>query len=436
MSFRSPYRRLTAALFMACIFLFVQKLSGVPPVSLQAPVQGGGLGSQAVPGKLVQDTAPLFQLPADTAIQEFAAASDLSSYALVYNRMKVKAHMEGKPKKLQNNATVVHDGAVVGTYPDVVPFSLRLSPDGSSVAFGVVQWKTWNLPVYWFVRDGDRFDGTGHYLEDVEFQGLAVPWFSPDGGRLAYMMAVKGKRRIMVNEDSVFVSQHARLENPWSPDGKHLAVISLKNGLERLVVDGASTAAARAIRIVKAPGTYVADEEAGATFFLDGSACLAGREIHRVAASPSGDRFAISMTDHDGVLKVLHLEAPCRTLETWEGEDWKEVEDLIISSDGRRVFFSARTQSGLADTPLPQHAAAACGGSIIFESVAMASEPARTAWITAHKGKHGLCLDGKPMGTWDRIETPLVFSKDGKSIAFYAWRKGCLHIEEAALPPL
>jgi hypothetical protein len=240
----------------------------------------------------------------------------------------------------------------------------------------------------------------------------------------------------MVNEDSVFVSQHARLENPWSPDGKHLAVISLKNGLERLVVDGASTAAARAIRIVKAPGTYVADEEAGATFFLDGSACLAGREIHRVAASPSGDRFAISMTDHDGVLKVLHLEAPCRTLETWEGEDWKEVEDLIISSDGRRVFFSARTQSGLADTPLPQHAAAACGGSIIFESVAMASEPARTAWITAHKGKHGLCLDGKPMGTWDRIEPPLVFSKDGKSIAFYAWRKGCLHIEEAALPPL
>jgi hypothetical protein len=430
MNARCLHRCLPAALFTVCILLSVSKISGV---SLPAALVKSGPGGPPAKGQISGGNVPLFKLPPDTTIQEFETTADLSAYALVYNRMKVKAHMEGKPKKLQSNATVVHNGTVVGTYPDVIPFSLELSPAGTSVAFGVVQWKTWNLPVYWIVRDGDRFESTGHYTEDVEFKGLAVPWFSPDGGRVAYMISVKKKRRIMVDEECVFSSQHARIENPWSADGKQLALVSFKNGKERLVVDGDAAAAAAALRVVVAPDTYVADDEGEAAFFIDGKACLAAREVHLAAASLSGDRFALSVTDHDGALKVLHVAAPCKTLETWQGEDWREVSDLTLSPDGKRVFFAAHGDGGPDAALLPEPADPVCGKHVLFHSVTLASEPARTAWIVAIEGKHGLCLDGRLLGTRDRIEAPMAFSTDGKSLTFYAWKKGELFLEKAPL---
>ncbi len=429
MNLPDPYRLLTAALLLAFALPGAQELS---PVPLQGPTMKNSEGSSHISGQIESKNVPLLTLPEDTTLQEFAASADLSAYALVYTRMKVKAHMEGKHKKLQSNATVVHNGTVVGTYPDVIPFSLRMSPDGASVAFGVVQWKTWNLPIYWFVRDGDRFESTGHYTEDVEFRNLAVPWFSPDGGRVAYLIAVKNKRRVMVDEKSVFVSQHARLENPWSPDGQQLALITLKNGQERLVVDGASAAAAGSIRLVEAPDTYVAQDEEGATFFIEGSACVTGREFHSVAASPSGGRFALSMSDHDGNLKVLHLEAPCKTLETWHGGSWKAVEILTLSPDGKRVFFVARRADGSAETSMPEKTMWACGKDVVYKSVTMAADPDGTAWIVAHQNKHGLCLNGKLLGTWSRIETPLAFPGNGKGLRFYAWKNRGLYLEKTA----
>jgi hypothetical protein len=405
-------------------------------VSPAPPVPGGaGTGAPPLPAvKSAGKDAALFTLPGDAALQEFTASPDLVHWALVYTGRKVSAHLEGKPKTLKANATVVHDATVVGSYPDVAPFSLRLSEGGTAVAFTVVKWRSWTVPLYWVVRNGTRFTGNGYYTEEVEFHELSHPWLSPDGSRVAYLLVLKGKRRIMVDETAIFTSKDARLTRPWSPDGKQVALIARKDGEDKLVVDGKTTASAADIRLLRAPSTYIAREGGEDALVVDGKPCARHAAIQGAVFSASGGRIALSVRDDGGRAGVLLLDETCKVVGTWGEDGWTDILSIRLSDDGKRLFYAARTASGTLTASLEGPEILGCGPDIDFDSVAITSGPPEaTAWTVPEAGGQVLCIDGKPSGRWDRIELPLAFSPDGSKVLFHAWKDDVLFLASAPL---
>ena len=405
-------------------------------VSPATPVPGGaGAGAPPPPAvKSAVKATALFTLPEDAALQEFASSPDLVHWALVYTGRKVSAHLGGKPKSLKANATVVHDAAVVGSYPDVAPFSLRLSEGGSSVAFTVVLWRSWTVPLYWIVRNGARFTGSGTYTEEVEFHELAHPWLSPDGSRVAYLLVLKGKRRVMVDESDVFTSKDARLTRPWSPDGKQVALIARKDGEDKLVVDGKTTASAADIRLLRAPSTYIAREGGEDALVVDGKPCARHAEILGAVFSASGGRIALSVRDDGGRAGIVLLDKTCQEVGAWGEDAWTDILSIRLSDDGKRLFYAARTASGALTASLDKPVILGCGPAIDFDSVAIASgSPGAAVWTVPEAGGQVLCIDGKPSGRWDRIELPLAFSADGSKVLFHAWKDDVLFLAGAPL---
>lgn len=392
----------------------------------QAPCRVSLNSLSLISGQSFAPKAALFTLPSGSLIQEFTATRDLGGFVFVYNQSKVKAHMKGKLKKITKNATVVHNGNILGSYPDIIPFSLRISPDGHSVTFGVVLWKTWNIPIYWIVKDEEKFSLNGHYTEEIEFGGHAFPWFSPDGSKVAYMISVKDKKRIMINDKKVFMSSQARLENPWSPDGKQFALIARKNNEDKLVVDGKTTASARLIRLLSAPATYIAVDDSGHTLFIDGKKCIEAGRFHEFALSAGSSNIALSMTDGKGAMKVVVISGKCKVLKSWEQDGkCKEIRSLKISEDGKHVFFAA--SKGPGDGlffPVDKKLLYGCGKEVMFDSITFGPDFSRSAWIVNGTGENILCAGGRKQGKWDRIELPLVFSKDHKTLKMYVWKKG------------
>ena len=418
---------------LAYILFFVNLIfapSGNAPCRSQykiggsAALQGRFFKSLYFPGQIDAQKVPLSSLKDGEHVQEFVATPDLGGFAFVVGRnQQFKSDIAGKHKKTTDNAHVVHNGKLIGNYPDIIPYSLRISADGKSVSFSVVLWRTWNLPLYWIVHDGNKIGSSGHYTEDIEFNELAFPWYSPDGSKVAYLIALKKLRHVMINDKKHFSSATVSMKNPWSSDGKKIAYTVTKNNEQRLVVDGKPVFSAPEIHLLRSPDAYVASGENGETLYVENKKCLQAQAFHDIVFSKNGGGFVVSAVDEKGNWKVTLLSDGCSVEKTWKGgPDWKKISELGISENGKKVFFAARGSGGATlFTPLDKTMLQGCGGPVDYQSVTFAAGSPAAAWIVNEIGKDILCVDGKKYGKWDRIELPLVFDKKGGSVMFHAW---------------
>jgi hypothetical protein len=369
---------------------------------------------------------PLFTLPGDASVREFTATADLGGFAFVFAGSTVKAHMNGKKK---NHSVLVHNGVNLGAYPDIMPFSLSLSPGGESVLMGVVLWRRWNMPLYWIVKDGEKLGQSGHYNEEMEFKADAPAWFSPDGGRVAYLLSIKDKKHVMIDDEEVHAGRHVVLHNPWSADGKELAFVVGNGGQDRLIAGGRTIAVADEIRLIAAPSSYTARNDDEWTLYIDGAQCMKARSFLEAVFSDDGTSLALALESSAGSIRIVHATRDCKVQETWGNErNIEKIRALSVSPDGTHIFFAAMDGNGKEFFhPLDGQVLHGCGHSVRYDSVVFAGDSSHTAWIVDGEEQDIVCLDGAHRGAWDRIETPLVFGKSTGSLTFYAWKKRSLY---------
>jgi Tol biopolymer transport system component len=190
-------------------------------------------------------------------------------------------------------------------------FHARPSPDGSLIAFDSDREGTRAV----YVADAD-----GRNVRRVSGEGFAaVPGWSPDGRRLAFVRAERGRPRVwniwmldLESGEQTRITSHT-VGQPWGaawfPDGQHIAY----SHETRLVV--------RALH------------DAGARTF---DSPVRGRLVRTPAVSPDG-RFVIFQVHRDGGWLLDLATARMRKV-----LDDPSAEEFTWSPDGRRLAFHSR----------------------------------------------------------------------------------------------
>jgi Tol biopolymer transport system component len=203
-------------------------------------------------------------------------------------------------------------------------------------------WKSSLRQKYWMQAQGKK--SAGDYAQALTWETSENltshngPAWSPDGKRLAYVSTLNQREEVWVM-DADGKQAHALLGGPfeelgrsgaygvpgtrlaWSPDGKTLALVVVRDGAKRLIL---------------------ADVESGKLTELP----LPFREIAAPAYSPDGKSLAFSGAK-SGVSQIYAVEIATRALTQLTNETATSlVTDPAWSPDGRWLAYSAEENRG------------------------------------------------------------------------------------------
>lgn len=234
--------------------------------------------------------------------------------------------------------TVLGEGCI----PDMCP-GIFFSADGTRMAYAVAVGAQWAM-----VIDGKQVETA---YDDVD-----IPIFSPDGKHVAYAAKSGGQWRVIADgvagQPFAFIGTGGGLRADattmrpmYSGDSAHLLYVgkekpdpALEQYTERLVVDGqAGTAYARIsdlhfTRDAKHVA-YIASDGKKASVVRDGQKVVTFPMISDLALSADGTRLAYAASMHGESWFAVDGEK--------RGEDYEQVRQLCFSADGRRLAYVA-----------------------------------------------------------------------------------------------
>ena len=269
--------------------------------------------------------------------------------------------------------------------PYVDPYTgFDISPDGTQVAFSwnpTGQWEVYLMPLNGSAPPRQITTGPG---------GKFAPRWSPDGGRIGYVLDLDGSELYDIHIYDPAVNQHTNLtpDTPdaiqphtcWSPDGSQIAFISNRSGRFDTYVMPATGGPARLVLSLPYPdseaqwspdgrwlaivadthgqdyGTFIVSAEGGKPRTIaDASGPISAKDARW---SPDSTRIAFSSDVH-GFFDVGIYELETERI-TWVTEGEGDKEQPTWSPDGRRLgyVFSEGPVTALAVLALGEDALA------------------------------------------------------------------------------
>jgi hypothetical protein len=340
------------------------------------------------------------------------------------------AHFAYVGDDTRSNAVLVLDGKEGPAYNMIAPESLKFSPDGGRLAY-VIGFPCTNSVMFdahnrWVpsrvVVDGKE---SRNYLGLVT-RGLL---FSPDGNHLAYKASLEEvltanhvSLSVIVRDGVDSQPYQAILQGTWvfSPDSQHLAFVGKRGGKCFVILDGQESP----------PHDEV---ESDTVMFTPDSQRLVyrarrgenwflvvgGKELMR---DKDGDprRAAFSPNTQRMALLVKRDSSDHWLLDGKLGPPFDGVTALLFSPDSQRTFYVGQRAN-------QWHAVVDGVEGPGCERVAdtpenFSADSKHVAYLCGRDNKFRLVLDGKLGPEYDWAGAVPVFSKNGKHVAFAASR--------------
>jgi hypothetical protein len=283
------------------------------------------------------------------------------------------------------------------------------SPDGRHLA-----WAASEGPGYAVFVDGEAWTP----YDDVDDRTLC---FSPDSRRVACRAQQDGKWMALVDGQAGALHQDVRCLT-FSADSRHAAYVAGTGESWAVLVDGEvrATSAAEVVRLAISP-------DAALCAYVARRWQPQGRVEWAVISGEAGPEYAwvgdLAFVPYHGKLVAAYR--------AWQGGKWYAVvggrasppydcvSPLIADPAGEHLAYVARSGDRscvvLDETPGPD------ATSVPWQSLTLSAAGGRVAYV-ARMGKSCCAvIDGRPGPTYGWAENP-VFSPDGRSVAYVAWR--------------
>jgi Tol biopolymer transport system component len=353
----------------------------------------------------------------------------------------------------RNVEFVMQDGRTVGAeYGSIHAASLTFSPDSRRFAF--------------FAKDRGRslciLDGVAGKPYD---RLLGRPVFSQDGQHLAYVAEMDGQQTVVL--DGKEQARHAACERPiFSPDGRHLAYaakdgkgvawvldgvpgrtyeeggpggfspegnrfayVASLGGSKFVVLDGQEQKPYRNIlsAVLFSPDgrrcAYLATDFKTQFFVLDGKETPTPFSVDQLAFSPDSRRVAYAGGDAKGTWFVVidGRETKYRTGGFLIGSPGRQK--LYFSPDSRHVAFAARDlDRGKQEFLVLDGKEGPPWDAVLGGTPTFSPKGDRHAYLARQGGRYVVVVDGQAGRPYERILRPVLFSEDGRHVAYLADR--------------
>jgi Tol biopolymer transport system component len=339
--------------------------------------------------------------------QRFASGGFLALCLFAFATASVQAQRKSPPESRENTSGIEMED--LGPVPKDKS-NMCVSEDGLHVA--VITPSRTKQRVYYDGQAGPEFDEILHWGRG----GAPAIRIARNGAHVAYL-ARRGGRAFLCLDDNEIEVEVAGDEKgqqlfTFSPDSQHLVYLKMgEDGLWHVVFDNEPDPGFNDIVppiLFTADGAhyaYVAQSDKGQSVVLDGKAAPPHQNVGALQFSPDGKHYAYQYTDGDKFVASLDGKAGA-------SYDGVQPDSVRFTANGNLAYAAQKGAGYVAIVDGKER-----GEGQQMEQLQISSDGKRVAFVSTTSDGQTVVVDGKAGPAYEKISS-LMFSPDGVRVAY------------------